>query len=70
MRAIVAAGFAALIFAAQVAPPSHAATSKPAVSAEAKAAKSKECSAQADAKGLHGKERKSFRSKCKRGTST
>jgi hypothetical protein len=68
MRAIVAAGFAALVFAAQV--PAFAATSKPAVSAEAKAAKSKECSAQADAKGLHGKERKSFRSKCKRGTST
>lgn len=33
-------------------------------------AKSKECSAQADAKGLHGKERKSFRAKCKRGTAT
>jgi hypothetical protein len=27
---------------------------------------SKECSAQADAKGLKGKERKKFRSKCKR----
>jgi hypothetical protein len=25
-----------------------------------------ECSKQADAKGLHGKERKEFRSKCKR----
>jgi hypothetical protein len=33
-------------------------------------AKSKECSAQADAKGLHGKARKSFRSKCKRDTAT
>lgn len=33
-------------------------------------AKSKECSAQADAKGLHGKIRKSFRAKCKRGTAT
>ncbi len=29
-------------------------------------AESKECSAQADAKGLHGKERKKFRSECKR----
>jgi hypothetical protein len=29
-------------------------------------AKSKECSTQADAKGLHGKARKAFRSKCKR----
>jgi psiF repeat-containing protein len=28
-------------------------------------AESKECSAQADAKGLHGKERKKFRSECK-----
>lgn len=32
---------------------------------EAKKAKAKECSAQADAKGLHGKARKEFRSKCK-----
>ena len=30
-------------------------------------AKSKECSTQADAKGLHGKARKAFRGKCKRG---
>jgi hypothetical protein len=29
-------------------------------------AKSKECSAQADQKGLHGKARKRFRSSCKR----
>jgi hypothetical protein len=32
-------------------------------------AKSIECSKQADAKGLHGKERKIFRSKCKKGES-
>jgi psiF repeat-containing protein len=32
-------------------------------------AKSIECSKQADAKGLHGKERKKFRSKCKLGKS-
>jgi hypothetical protein len=37
------------------------------MSADDKKAKSKECSAEADKKGLHGKERKSFRSKCKRG---
>ena len=30
-------------------------------------AKSKECSTQADAKGLHGKARKRFRSACRRG---
>ena len=30
-------------------------------------AKSIECSKQADAKGLHGKERKKFRSECKKG---
>jgi hypothetical protein len=31
-----------------------------------KSAASLECSKQADAKGLHGKERKKFRSECKR----
>jgi hypothetical protein len=30
-------------------------------------AESLECSKQADAKGLHGKERKKFRSECKKG---
>lgn len=30
-------------------------------------AKSQECSKEADAKGLHGKERKHFREKCKKG---
>jgi len=34
---------------------------------DAKKAKSKECSAEADAKGLHGKERKKFREECKHG---
>jgi hypothetical protein len=33
----------------------------------AKKAKSKECSAQADAQKLHGKARKDFREKCKKG---
>jgi hypothetical protein len=32
--------------------------------AQARTAQSIECSKQADAKGLHGKERKSFRSHC------
>jgi hypothetical protein len=35
--------------------------------ATAKAAKSAECSKAADAKGLHGKERKKFREECKKG---
>lgn len=45
---------------------SSTAVAKPAAPKE-RTAKSKECSAQADAKGLHGKERKKFRSKCKSG---
>jgi len=36
------------------------------MTAEAKAAKSKACSAEADKQGLHGKARKTFRSDCKR----
>ena len=35
--------------------------------AAAKAARSQDCSKQADAKGLHGKERKKFREECKKG---
>ena len=54
--------------AAPAAPPAAATAAKaPAASDEAKKAKAKECSAQADAKNLHGKARKEFRSKCKRG---
>jgi hypothetical protein len=65
---------ALLISCAQV---SYAQTAAPAVktppattkmdsSDDAKKAKAKDCSTQADAKGLHGKARKEFRSKCKR----
>ena len=53
--------------AAPVAPKAPAAPKpKAPVSAEdmAKKAKSKECSAKADAEKLHGKERKEFRAKC------
>jgi len=39
----------------------------PKVDAAAKAAKSAECSKEADAKSLHGKERKKFREECKKG---
>ena len=45
------------------------AADKPAADAKAKpvrSAKSLDCSKQADAKGLHGKERKKFRSECKK----
>ncbi len=44
-----------------------AAATTAATSDDAKKAKSKECSTEADAKGLHGKERKKFRSQCKHG---
>ena len=46
---------------AQTAP---ADTAKPAK--KERSAKSIECSKQADAKGLHGKERKKFRSECRK----
>ena len=39
---------------------------KTTVSAKPRTAESIECSKQADAKGLHGKERRKFRSSCKR----
>jgi hypothetical protein len=38
--------------------------------AKPRSAKSIECSKLADAKGLHGKERKVFRAKCKKGEPT
>ncbi len=70
-----ALGFACLVagsaFATDAAAP--AASPSPAASAAAKPdmaasqARSQECSKEADAKGLHGKERKKFRSKCKKG---
>jgi hypothetical protein len=52
-------------------PAPAAKTTAPPAAAEKKAAKprtaaSLECSKQADAKGLHGKERKKFRSECKK----
>ena len=37
--------------------------------AKPRSAESLECSKQADAKGLHGKERKKFRSECKKAAS-
>jgi hypothetical protein len=43
------------------------ADTKMAKEAKPRTAESLECSKQADAKGLHGKERKKFRSECKKG---
>jgi hypothetical protein len=42
---------------------------KAAAPAKERTAKSLECSKQADAKGLHGKERQKFRAECKKGKS-
>ena len=59
--------------AAPAAPATPAAPKKPTMSPEDMAkkkvmsAKAKECSAKADAQGLHGKARKEFREKCKAG---
>jgi len=73
-----ATAFASLLlmssaFAQATAPaaPAPAAKAAPATKAETKApvvrtAASLECSKEADAKGLHGKERKKFRSECKK----
>ncbi|MBN9580266.1 MAG: phosphate starvation-inducible protein PsiF [Afipia sp.] len=66
------AGAAFAQTAATPAPAAPAAKTAPAKMAPAKAkpehsAASVECSAQADAKGLHGKERKKFRSECRKG---
>ncbi|HLJ70267.1 MAG TPA: PsiF family protein [Roseiarcus sp.] len=67
LSAIVSAGVAVMFSAslafAQASTPAPAAPAN----AAAKAARSKECSKEADAKGLHGKARKEFRAKCKRG---
>lgn len=47
-------------------PTPKAAVTKPAKAPVARTAKSLDCSKQADAKGLHGKPRKSFMSTCKK----
>ncbi len=71
--AVIGLAFASAAFAQTPAPAKPAApaampAAKPAaMSASDKAALSKKCSADADAKGLHGKERKKFRSACKEG---
>ena len=52
--------------ATETAKPATPAASKPAMSEADKRAKANECSRQADAKKLHGEERKKFREACKR----
>jgi hypothetical protein len=66
---IAAVGMIALLNTGFAYAQSTAPSGKPAAAAKAKAprsAKSIECSKEADAKGLHGKERQKFRSKCKK----
>ena len=45
-------------------PPAKEMKAKPKTPAKARSAESLECSKQADAQNLHGKERKKFRAKC------
>ena len=71
--AIVSLFAATSAFAQTPAPAAPATAAKPAAAASAKMsatdkqALSKKCSADADAKGLHGKERKKFRDACQAG---
>ena len=55
--------FATPVFAQTPAPATKSDAAKP---AKVHSAESIECSKEADAKGLHGKERKKFRSECKK----
>jgi hypothetical protein len=52
---------------AQTTTPAPDAKAAPKAAKKERTAKSLECSKQADAKGLHGKERQKFRNKCKSG---
>jgi hypothetical protein len=69
-RVAAAIGASFLLFAtpvfAQTTTPAPAAKSDAAKPAKVHSAESIECSKEADAKGLHGKERKKFRSECKK----
>jgi invasion protein IalB len=61
---------AAAALAISVAMPAGAAFAQDKPAAKPRTAKSLACSAEADKKGLKGKERKKFRSACKRGKTT
>jgi hypothetical protein len=64
---LVATSAFAIDAAAPAATPSPGATAAAKPDKAAMEAKAQECSKEADAKGLHGKERKKFREKCKKG---
>jgi len=63
---VLLAGVMALTLCGAVAFAQGAGKANPAAGVAPRTAASIECSRQADAKGLHGKARHSFRSKCKR----
>lgn len=66
-RLAAALGASFLLFATPVFAQSTAAPAAPmAKTSKPRSAESLECSKEADAKGLHGKERKKFRSECKK----
>ena len=58
--------FATPVFAQTTAAPAAKSDAAPAKTAKVHSPESIECSKEADDKGLHGKERKKFRSECKR----
>jgi hypothetical protein len=66
----IATAFASMLLigsaSAQTAAPAAAPAAKAAPAPKVHSAASLECSKEADAKGLHGKERKKFRSECKK----
>src|SRR5437763_6737059 len=70
-RTAAAAAFASLLLMssayAQTTPPAAAPAATEKKAEKPRTAASLECSKEADAKGLHGKERKKFRSDCKKG---
>ena len=63
---VSAIAFSVLVSGAAYALDAAAPAATTSADAAARAAKSAECSKQADAKGLHGKERKKFREECKK----
>ena len=65
-RLAAALGASMLLFATPVFAQSTPDAAAPAKTTKARSAESLECSKEADAKGLHGKERKKFRSECKK----
>jgi hypothetical protein len=64
---LTAAALSAFLMGGAFAQTTAPAPAKPAAAPVAHTAQSIECSKEADAKGLHGKERKKFRAECKKG---